>query len=794
MKRPSSRILSLAVLVATGSALGAALVLAAPEEGFRNPPAPLSMAEEALGGADGPFFPSAARNSGRGLLDGRLLLDAEGCGRAGCHPAALVEWRASPHRYSGLENPWYRKSFEALRAAKGPVASRWCAGCHSPALLQSGQLDLLPAAAGAPRYGEPGPQAEPAIVQAGVTCTACHGIGRAGSTMGQGDYELDLPPLHDLATSREPFLQEIHDHLVRVDPPAHRRAYARPALASAELCSTCHKAHLDAPINGKRWFAELDDLTSWQANAISGEGARSFNFPARTQTCVDCHMPESAGQEALSGARLSHRFAAANTALPTLFGEREQLAAVERFLAARQVTVDIFALSKPPVAAPDQPPKAAPDQPAAAAPEHPAASSQPAAPEQPTVPDLPIALLDPVVATVRRGEARRLTVVVRTRGVGHLFPGGKRDLHDCWLELKGVDDRGRVVFWSGRADESSPVDPGAHLYRERWVDERGEVLTRRESWLVRGVAYRGSIGPDASEAVHYRLEVPPDAGDRITLTARLNYRKLAWDFTQWVFGGEGAAARQPPRMPIVVLAEDTTTLQVIAAAAPLPAAGEPQPGSASPADVERWHDYGVALALQGDWRAARPVLEAVTRLAPDHPDAWVNLARVELAEGDLARMEAALAQAVRLEPDSGRVHYYRGMLAVRAGESERALEHLRAAVARRPRDRALRRELAQQLLLQQDYAGAVQELESVLLVDAEDRAAHLSLTLAYRALGQAERAERHQKLAARFAPFEAGHILTPEFWAAHPHENLERQPVHEHRSAPLSEPPRGSGR
>ncbi len=766
--RRSPRILSLAAVVAGASALGAALVLAAPEEGFRNPPAPLSMAEEALGGADGPFYPSSARNTGRGRLDGRLFLDAAACGRAGCHPAAVVEWRASPHRYSGLENPWYRKSFEALRAAQGPVASRWCAGCHSPALLQSGQIDRLPAASGGtsagstggPRFGEAGPQPEPDVVQAGVTCTACHGIGTARSTMGQADYELDLPPLHDLATSREPFLQEIHEHLVRVDPQAHRRAYARPALASAEQCSTCHKAHLDAPINSKGWFAEMDDHTSWQANAISGEGARSFNFPARTVTCVDCHMPESAGQGAPGGTRRSHRFAAANTALPTLFGEREQLAAVERFLKDRQVTLDIFALSAP------APPAAA----------------------------LPIAPLDPVVATVRRGEARRVTVVVRTRGVGHLFPGGKKDLHDCWLELKGVDDRGRVVFWSGRADAASPVDPGAHFLRERWVDERGELLTRRQSWLVRGVAYRGSIGPDASDAVHYRLEVPPDAGDRITLTARLNYRKLSWDFTQWVFGGGGAAARQPPPMPIVVLAEDTTALRVIDAGAPLPETGEPQPGPAPPADVERWHDYGVALALQGDWRAASPVLQAVTRLAPDHTDAWVNLARVALAEGDLALMRKALDQAVRLEPDTARVHYYLGMLAVREGESERALEHLRAAVAKRPRDRALRRELAQQLLLGQDYAGAAQELESILLVDPEDRAAHLSLTLAYRALGHAERAERQQKLAARFAPFEAGHILTPEFWASHPHENIERQLVHEHHSAPLAAPAKVEGR
>jgi Flp pilus assembly protein TadD len=723
----SSSSLLLAGGAAAAAALGAAV---APEDAWtlRNPPAPLTMAEEALAGADGPFYPSSARTATGARLDARLFADAEGCGRAGCHPDVAAEWRSSPHRFSGLENPWFRKTFEAFQKAEGvaPAAGRWCAGCHAPALLHTGQIDSLAAA-------------DPALARSGVGCTACHGIATVRSSMGQGDHVLDPPPLHDLATSPEPLLRAVHEHLVRVDPAAHRRAYARPVLGSAELCASCHKSHLDEPVNGKGYLREMNDYDAWQANAISGHGARSFYFPDRPRSCVDCHM--AAG---------SHRFAAANTALPALHGDRAQLAAVEAFLKARQVTVDLFALQAPDAAA--------------------------GAVEAPVV-----APLDRAAPAVRRGESRRVTVVVRTRGVGHLFPGGKQDVHDCWLELKGVDARGRVVFWSGRADEGSPVDPGAHFWRNRWVDERGEPIVRRDAWAARGVASLRRIMPSAAEAVHFRLEVPPDAGDTITLTARLNYRKLAWELTRWVFAGEP----ETPRLPIVTMAEDSVTLRVVDAGAPLPPA--PAPASPPPAaDVERWNDYGIALWTQRDLRGARAAFDAAVRLAPGFLDGWLNLGQVALAEGDLAAARAALDRAAALAPEAPRVWIYQGLLLKEEGEVQKALELLRKAALRHPRDRVLRNEIVTLLLLEQDYRGAVAELEAILDIDPEDRAAHNSLMLAWRALGDAERAAHHQKLFARFGPMEAGHILNPQFWAAHPHENDERQPIHEHRSAPAA--------
>ena len=118
---------------------------------------------------------------------------------------------------------------------------------------------------------------------------------------------------------------------------------------------------------------------------------------------------------------------------------------------------------------------------------------------------------------VRRGESVRVEVVVRTRKVGHFFPGGTVDAFDVWVELEAVDDRGRVLLHSGALATAAkgPVDPGAHFYRSLQLDEHGNPINKRNAWMTRSVAYVRLVPPGAADTVHYRLQIPDDAGDRI---------------------------------------------------------------------------------------------------------------------------------------------------------------------------------------------------------------------------------------------------------------------------------------
>src|SRR5256885_6073668 len=58
--------------------------------------------------------------------------------------------------------------------------------------------------------------------------------------------------------------------------------------------------------------------------------------------------------------------------------------------------------------------------------------------------------IDRTGAALRRGDDARVDVVVRTRKVGHFFPGGTVDAFDVWLEVQATDEKGQVIFWSGK--------------------------------------------------------------------------------------------------------------------------------------------------------------------------------------------------------------------------------------------------------------------------------------------------------------------------------------------------------
>ena len=41
--------------------------------------------------------------------------------------------------------------------------------------------------------------------------------------MGQGDFTIEYPPLHELAASKNPLLAVAHDRLTYLDPEPHAR-------------------------------------------------------------------------------------------------------------------------------------------------------------------------------------------------------------------------------------------------------------------------------------------------------------------------------------------------------------------------------------------------------------------------------------------------------------------------------------------------------------------------------------------------------------------------------------------
>jgi hypothetical protein len=194
-------------------------------------------------------------------------------------------------------------------------------------------------------------------------------------------------------------------------------------------------------------------------------------------------LVHSSDPAAKGGQVKSHRFAAANTALPFVNRDHAQLQAVQNFLRDGQVSVDVFGLVRgaapPAAAAATAPPSREPEIASTFA-----IGEESSAFGAPTVllpPAEVIAPLDKVDAWVQAGESVRIEVVVRTRKVGHFFPGGTVDAFDVWVEFEATDESGRTLLHSGSVADSGkgPVEPGAHFYRSLLLDEHGNVINKR---------------------------------------------------------------------------------------------------------------------------------------------------------------------------------------------------------------------------------------------------------------------------------------------------------------------------
>jgi tetratricopeptide (TPR) repeat protein len=777
-----------------------------PEYIIHNPlTAPTSAYNEG-GGKNSLLWPSSAQTSNGRTIPAQFFLNAKTC--EPCHKDIYRQWHSSMHHYSSFNNQWYRKSIEYMQDTVGIKPSMLCAGCHDQAVAFTDMMQTHPI-----RQIEFTPEA-----QAGLTCVSCHAIARVTSTMGNGSYVIKYPALDRLVASKYPLLRKIANYAIVLDPKPHRHVFLKPFMRKrsevAEFCSLCHKVHLDVPDNHYRWIRGFDDYDHWQASGVSGNSARSFYYPPAPLTCVDCHMPlvRSHDYGNIHGYVNSHRFVAANTAVPTSYGDKRQVKDVEKFLKGA-VTVDLFAIADEPKGASERPVSVgslggSPQLSTMFAVGEESSRGLEAAQVTAVPPAKLMAPLNRGVAYLRRGETARVEVVVRTRRVGHFFPGGTIDAFDCWVELKAVDDKGHVIFWSGEAADNGrgPVDPGAHFYQSVGLDEGGHLINKRNAWMEHAVVYVHLIPPGAADTVHFRVEVPKDCGDKITFTAKLNYRKFDWWFTQWAFAGVrdpyqkdrhttpysdntrwifdghlskvSAKYKKIPNVPIVVMSRDSVTVPV------LPASKQAfqQHIKLLPQDVDRWNDYGIGLLLQGDLKGAARAFKIVTEINPKYADGWVNIARALVQEGNVDEAIPYLKTALGLNPRLASADYFLGQVYQTKGKYQRAYAEFAKAAAIHPGDRVVRNAMGRILFLERKYSQAVQQFQRTLSIDPENLGAHYNLMLCYRGLQEAAQSEREEKLFLRFKADEAADSLTGPYELSHPDDDIEAQPIHEHVS------------
>ncbi|MGH9556278.1 MAG: multiheme c-type cytochrome, partial [Terriglobales bacterium] len=143
---------------------------------IQNPATPPETMDGEGDGPAGPFFPSSAQTAdGKKIPPEFFTKSSQACQR--CHADIFQQWFSSAHHFSSFNNQWYRKSIEYMQEVVGTKPSKWCGGCHDPALLFSGKMDTpIKEIIDTPE------------AQAGLGCVMCHSMVKVKSSMGQGDF------------------------------------------------------------------------------------------------------------------------------------------------------------------------------------------------------------------------------------------------------------------------------------------------------------------------------------------------------------------------------------------------------------------------------------------------------------------------------------------------------------------------------------------------------------------------------------------------------------------------------
>ncbi len=691
------------------------------------------------------FFPSLARTATGGFIPARVLNNDRYC--LECHADVHARWEHSAHRLSSFNNPAYLFSVLGTRKAvferDGHVrGSRFCAGCHDPVPFFSGAFDD-------PKFDDPDYDlAADATAQAGITCTSCHAITHINSPRGNADYTIEEPTHYPFAFSENALLAWLNRQLVKAKPAFHKKTFLKPLHKTTEFCGTCHKVHLPPELNAYKWLRGQNHYDAFLLSGVSGHGITSFYYPPKAEpNCNQCHMPlrpssDFAAQFFDDSGELKvhdHLFPSANTALPKLLDRPDWVTQAHRDFNEGVMRVDIFGVKV-----------------------------------GGTITDALIAPIRPAVPTLEPGRRYLLETVIRTVKMGHLFTQGTADSNQVWLDIT-VRSGDRIIGRSGgmHADDGR-VDPWSHFVNAYVIDREGNRIDRRNAEDIFIALYNHQIPPGAGDVVHGAFRVPEDLTAPVTVDVKLRYRKFDTLYMEY-FQGSTFTTND---LPILTLAEDSVTFPVAGINAPAARADSTIP------TWQRWNDYGIGLlrkgrtgSNKGELRQAEAAFAEVERLG--RPDGPLNIARVYLKEGRLDDAVTALRRAADHDPPAPAwsVAYFTGLTDKQNGHLDAAIRHFLSVVemdTEQTRERhfdfskdyRLLNELGQTLFERAkqergDARRAARELfltdavlwfERALAIDPENVTAHYNLALIHAQRGNAEKAEEHRTLHARYKP------------------------------------------
>lgn len=696
-----------------------------------------------------PFMPSNAQTEDGKFISVEQFFPASRC--LNCHQDTHAAWSESLHRNAARE-PFYRESADILLRTRGIEFTRHCESCHTPVALFSGALSK-----------ESGKKAAPftPLDHEGVTCSVCHSV-TAARLDGTGSFTIRRPALLAREDGTPVFSVnggDITDDQILADVPGHKRAVMRPLLRQPEFCATCHKVDAPPSLNGYKNIRGFSAYDEWQQSGASHESVQPYYTRSERTDCRACHMPkvESANDRAAKQGKIaSHRWLGANTAAPLFYEQNKQAELTENFLKMDVLEVDIFALKRE-------------------------ATGELIA---------PLSTNGDNCFSPLPGEEVTAEVVISNRNAAHSFPPEVRDLYEAWVEFEVIDGTGKSVYHSGSIRPDGMLDESTHVYKQIILDEQARPITRHQIWLTNIKAYDNAIPPGRSDIARYRFQMPSDADASrpVRLRARVNYRRLNQEYTNYVLGRQ----KRQLVLPVVRMAEAEATLSTGTLAA-MPDKASTANGSANPQSLirtpqwKRWNDYGIGLLEQAQYGPATESFRRASILNPTDSNLIASIAIAEMrtehfgpGREQLRKASSLLDAALALDPGNWRTRYFRSLVLRGDGRMTEAAAELQQIASQYPRDRDVQRSLGQTLFTLGRIAEARSAFELVVAIDPTDFNAWQFLTSLYNGEGRQADSARAQSLYLSWRDDPLAYDIALRFFAAHPQWGDERIGAHSH--------------
>ncbi len=417
-----------------------------------------------------------------------------------CHPKIFKQWANSNHRHLADSNPYYMVLENLAGMDRGEKFRTWCMGCHNPSAVSMKQEktthfmrdNIMPD----PLFVEDSQnlvdeyKAHPNRLEQGVSCIACHRITDA-SPKGNSSYTLKLQ-------ERKKYLYEdahsdtkvwINQKLINANPKTHKEEYMKPLYKKSEYCASCHNEFL--PHTGKM---VVSTYNQWRDSKYNNP-----KNPKEHKDCIDCHMNyledgKYVGQSGLS----------------TLGGKVKKSIKTHYFTGANHFLVGLK--SK----------------------EHESQSLQ---------------LLKSSAKLDSAIKENKLLVGVTNVGAGHKLPTGASDFREMWLDITVRDRDGKVIFSSGKLDESGNIEKNSIVYNKVFGDKEGNpvgLLFWRYEKLLKDTRI------DAGKRVQELFPLPSNAKYPLKAEIKLNFRI----YPQWVTDVVKVSYPQLPNPPVVTIAKE----------------------------------------------------------------------------------------------------------------------------------------------------------------------------------------------------------------------------------------------